>query len=124
MKYIVTINDKSYEVEVEKGQATIVKTTQIAAQPIKEIPVPAVAEAPAHLPSAVPGELIKAPMPGGIVDIKVQAGAAVKKCEVLIILEAMKMENEITAPRDGIVAQIIVAKGASVSTGDILLALQ
>lgn len=128
MKYIVTINDKNYEVEVERGQATIVKTTQVAAAPIQEVvPVPAVPAAPAapaaHV-STVAGELIKAPMPGSILDIKVQQGASVKKGDVLIILEAMKMESEIVAPRDGVVAQIIVAKGASVSTGDILLALQ
>ncbi|NLB52457.1 MAG: biotin/lipoyl-binding protein [Syntrophomonadaceae bacterium] len=125
MKYIVTINDKSYEVEVERGQASIVKTTQVAAAPAQEsVPVTAVPAAPAAHISTVTGELVKAPMPGSILDIKVQQGASVKNGDVLIILEAMKMESEIVAPRDGVVAQIIVAKGASVSTGDILLALQ
>jgi biotin carboxyl carrier protein len=129
MKYIVTINDKSYEVEVERGQASIVKTTQVAAAPVQETvpaaPVtPAAPAAPAAQISTVTGELVKAPMPGSILDIKVQQGTSVKKGEVLIILEAMKMESEIVAPRDGVVAQIIIAKGASVSTGDILLALQ
>lgn len=131
MKYIVTINDKTYEVEVERGQANIVKTTQVPA-----MPVPAAAAAPSEAaPGAVPaapavqantvaGEPVKSPLPGTILDIRAQTGAAVKKGDVLFILEAMKMESEIKAPRDGVVSQIIVAKGASVSTGDILLALQ
>ena len=132
MKYIVTINDKNYEVEVERGKAHIVRTTQAA-----EIPVQPTAPIVHNVPAApvahvahpvegesVAGELLKAPMPGIIVSVNVQPGTVVKKGDVLVILEAMKMENEIVAPRDGIVSQIIVAKGASVSTGDILLALQ
>lgn len=130
MKYIVTINGKNYEVEVERGQATIVKTTAAAA-PVIQAPAPAAA-APAPQPQAqsepaaanVTGEAIKAPMPGTIINFKVSTGAAVKKGDTLLILEAMKMENEISAPRDGVVAEILVAKGASVSTGDVLLALK
>lgn len=130
MKYIVTINDKNYEVEVEKGQATILKTTQSAAPVIQTPAVPAVAAAPAAptqvsaTPNSVSGEAIKAPMPGTILDIKVSLGASVKKGDTLIILEAMKMENEISAPRDGVVSEIITTKGASVSTGDVLMALR
>lgn len=128
MKYIVTINDKNYEVEVEQGQANIIKTTPAtvvpvqAAAPAVDIPVePLVLETQANTMS---GQLLKSPLPGSILAVNVQPGAAVKKGQVLFILEAMKMETEIKAPRDGVVAQIIVAKGASVSTGDILLALQ
>lgn len=131
MKYIVTINNKNYEVEVERGQAHIVRTTQAAEIPV-QVHTPAVPAAPvipaAPLPPApmdpIVGELLKAPMPGIIVSVNILPGAAVKKGEVLVILEAMKMESEIVAPRDGIISQIVVAKGASVSTGDILLALQ
>lgn len=128
MKYIVTINDKNYEVEVERGKAHVVRTTQTA-----EIPVTAYAPAAPVAPVApvhpvqtdiVEGEPLKAPMPGIIVSVNVQPGAAVKKGQVLVVLEAMKMESEVVAPRDATVSQIIVAKGASVSTGDILLALQ
>ncbi|HNX29577.1 MAG TPA: biotin/lipoyl-binding protein [Syntrophomonadaceae bacterium] len=129
MKYIVTINDKNYEVEVERGKANIVRTTQTVELPLAA-PAPTLPAAPV-LPAAhqvqtdtVAGELLKAPMPGIIVSVNVQSGAAVKKGQVLVILEAMKMESEIVAPRDAVVSQIIVAKGASVSTGDILLALQ
>lgn len=136
MKYIVTINDKSYEVEVERGQATILKTTQaepVAVQAVQAAPQPAVQAAPA--PSSTPavaapspvnvsGEAIKAPMPGTILSIKVSPGSSVKKGDILLILEAMKMENEISAPRDGVVSEIFTSNGASVSTGDVLLAIK
>lgn len=132
MKYIVTINDKNYEVEVERGQATLVKTSQAAVpspQPVAAPVAATPAAPPAHpqpaqaAPANVSGEAIKAPMPGTILDIKVNPGASVKEGDILIILEAMKMENEILAPRDGVVTQIITTKGASVSTGDVLLSL-
>lgn len=128
MKYIVTINNKNYEVEVEQGQANIVKTTEAA---------PAVAKAPSAVPAPVPqpsaaattvtsvnGEPIKAPMPGLILNCKVTPGSKVKKGDVLFILEAMKMENEIAASIDGTVVQILAAKGSSVSTGEILAVIQ
>ncbi|KUG04098.1 biotin carboxyl carrier protein of oxaloacetate decarboxylase [hydrocarbon metagenome] len=128
MKYIVTINGKNYEVEVEKGQASIVKTTQAAVVPVQEsVPVsaaPVTPAAPIVQANTVSGEPLKSPLPGTILDVKVHQGASVNKGDVLFILEAMKMETQIKAPRDGVVSQIIVAKGASVSTGDILLALQ
>ena len=62
-------------------------------------------------------------MPGNIIDVKVSNGQSVKKGDVLVILEAMKMENEIMAPRDGAVASVNVTKGATVNTGDVLLSL-
>ena len=128
MKYIVTINDKNYEVEVEKGQASIIKTTQAFVVPVQTTaPVsaaPVEPAVPAAQDSTNPVDLLKAPMPGSIIAVNVHQGDSVKKGDVLLILEAMKMETEINAPRDGVVSQIMVAKGASVSTGDILLALQ
>mgnify|MGYP000958533866 CR=1 FL=1 len=137
MKYIVTLNGKSYEVEVEKGQATVVNVTQAPAAPVQAQPAAAAPAAPASAPAAqapaaaqpapqaanVSGEPIKAPMPGTILSIKVSQGAFVKRGDVVLILEAMKMENEIFAPRDGTVAQILTSQGASVNTGDILLTL-
>lgn len=132
MKYMVTINDKNYEIEVERGQATILKTTQATA-PAPQAPVAPAAPTPAAVPTPAPtqavapsnvsGEAITAPMPGTILDVKVSSGATVKKGEILVILEAMKMENEIIAPRDGVISHINTSKGASVSTGDVLLAL-
>jgi biotin carboxyl carrier protein len=133
MKYIVTINDKNYEVEVERGKASIVKTTQASVIPEQETAaISAAPAAPEAAPlastataaQAVSGDPVKAPMPGTILAVRVQQGAKVNKGDVLFILEAMKMENEVTAPRDGVVSQLNVAQGASVSTGDILLALQ
>ena len=134
MKYIVTINNKNYEVEVEKGKATLLSTTPAT----QSVAAPAVATAPAAAPAPAPNpaqvaqpanvasssaNVIKAPMPGTILDIKVSAGQAVKTGDVLIILEAMKMENEIMAPKDGVVSAIHTSKGASVGTGDALLSL-
>ena len=126
MKYLVTINGKNYEVEVEKGQATVLNTTQAvpAAQPAAPAPVSAPVPVQTAGNANLAGELIKAPMPGTILGIKVAPGTAVKKGETLLILEAMKMENEISAPRDGVVSEIAVAKGASVSTGTVLMALK
>ncbi len=133
MKYIVSINDKNYEVEVERGEARIIKTTQaIHVETASPAPVqatvasatPVAASAPVMNQQAVNGEPLKAPMPGIILSIKTNAGASVKKGDTLFILEAMKMENEITAPRDCVVAQIAVQQGATVSTGDLLAALK
>lgn len=131
MIYEVTINNKKYEVEVEKGQAAIVGT--------KEVPVPASVPQviPAAAPAAAPaiqaapaavyvgsGQAIKAPMPGTILDVRVSAGLRVKKGDVLFILEAMKMENEIVSTVDGAVVQIQAAKGSTVNTGDVLAVIQ
>jgi len=132
MLYIVKIGSKEYEVEVEKGQANIVKTTTITEQTapvtttVASPAAPAVSAVTTTTASAVPaeGEAIKAPMPGMIVDIKVNNGSSVKKGDILVVLEAMKMENELVAPIDGIVAQVLVAKGASVATNDVLIIIQ
>jgi biotin carboxyl carrier protein len=128
MIYIVNINNKEYEVEVEKGKANLVRTTEAAALAPAVKTVEAKSEPQAVAPAAPvvqgAGDPIKAPMPGNILDVKVNAGKAVKKGELLIILEAMKMENEIVAPRDGVVTQIIVSKGAVVATDDVLMTIQ
>jgi len=130
MKYIVTINNKKYEVEVERGKANIISTTDLPAQTVQPAAaaptqtVPSPSPSPSAVQQNVSGQPVKAPMPGTILDVKVNQGAAVKKGDVLFILEAMKMENEITAPVDGVVAQISTSKGSSVNTGDLLAVLQ
>ena len=114
MKYQVSLNGKQFEVEVEKGSVSAVPTGAAPA------PAPAAAApAPAAAPAAAPagGETVAAPMPGTILDIRCTAGQTVKGGDVLFILEAMKMENEICAPHDGTVGTVCVQKGASVQTG-------
>ncbi len=109
-KYRVTVNGSLYEIEVEEMDASAV-----SAAPAAKAAAPApVAAAPAE------GAQVKAPMPGTILDVKVQAGQSVKKGDVLIILEAMKMENEIQAPCDGKITGVNVRKGDSVETQALL----
>lgn len=123
MIYKVSLNGKFYEVEVEKGEA-VIKSEFDAAVPQATAPVAAAYSAPTAAPAAAPASAaaasaaaITAPMPGNINAVKVTSGQAVKEGDVLIILEAMKMENEITAPKAGKVGQIFVQKGATVETG-------
>lgn len=124
MIYKVTLNGKIYEVEVEKGEAVLQAEYEAAlpqaapAVNAAAVPQTAVASAPAAAPAgAASAAAITAPMPGNINAVKVTAGQSVKEGDVLIILEAMKMENEITAPKAGKIGQIYVQKGASVETG-------
>lgn len=126
MKYIVTLNNNTYEVEVEKGAASVVKTEKTATPaPVVEPKTAAVEAKPAAAPAAVgQGEKITAPMPGTILGIKKNTGESVKKGDVIFILEAMKMENEIFAPKDGTMGQVFVSNGATVNIGDILAVIQ
>ncbi len=121
-KFIVNVNGNSYEVEVDE-----VAANGAAAAAPKAAPAPAaaaLAQKAAPAPAAAPagGTPVKAPMPGNVVDIKVANGASVKKGDVVVILEAMKMENEIFAPCDG-VATVVASKGATVNSGDVLITL-
>ena len=125
MKYKVTLNNRVYEVEVEQGEAMLVDEYELAAPaapaPVAAAPVAAAAPAAAAAPVAVAaGEAVKSPMPGNILKINVTQGQQVKEGDVIMILEAMKMENEIVATRSGTIAQIAVSKGAVVETGAVL----
>ena len=132
MKYKVTLNGKTYEVEVEQGKAVLLDEYEALA------PAPAAAAVPAAAPAAAPvaapaasaapvnleaGEAVNAPMPGNILRIDVAKGDTVKARQVLVILEALKMENEIVAPKDGTVAQVVTSKGAVVDTGSPLIVI-
>lgn len=125
MIYRVSLNGKVYEVEVEKGEAMI-KAEFDAAAPAAPAAVEEAKQASAPVavsaaPAAGSAAAINAPMPGNINAVKVTSGQAVKKGDVLIILEAMKMENEIVAPHDGKIGRIFVQKGATVETGTALI---
>ena len=124
MTYKVTLNGRTYEVEVEHGKAILLDEYEaIAPAPVAAAPVAApAAAAPAAAAPAAPvvtgaGEAVNAPMPGNILKVNVQNGQAVKAGEVLVVLEAMKMENEIMAPKAGTVTQVLVSKGSTVDTG-------
>ena len=124
-KFNITVNGVAYEVEVEEVAAG--ESAAPAAAPKAAAPAPKAAPAAkpaAHKAAPVAnGTKVNAPMPGTILDVKVAQGQAVKKGDILCILEAMKMENEILAPQDGTVAQVNVTKGASVNSGDPLVVL-
>lgn len=115
-KFIVNVNGNSYEVEVEEVGGEV-GAAVAAPKAVVSAPAPATKKA-----VSAGGEAVKAPMPGTVLDIKVQNGASVKAGDVLVILEAMKMENEIMAPKDGVVS-VVTSKGASVNTGDVLVTL-
>lgn len=121
MKYKVTLNNRVYEVEVEMGQAMLIDEYDAVAPaaPVAPTAVPAAPAAPVAVPAAAlaSGEVVKAPMPGNILKINVAPGQKVEEGDVLIVLEAMKMENEIVATKSGTVAQVAVSKGAVVETG-------
>ena len=110
-KYNVTVNGTAYEITLEAVDAADVTTATNAA--------PAAAPAPAAKPASG-GETVSSPMPGTILSVNVTNGAAVKKGDVLMVLEAMKMENEIMSPCDGTVTSVNVTKGAAVETGAVL----
>ena len=125
MKYKVTLNNRTYEVEVEEGKAMLIDEYEayapaapapVAAASVAAAPVAAAPAAPAGAALAA-GEVVKSPMPGNILKINVPQGQKVNEGDVLLVLEAMKMENEIVATKSGTVAQIVTAKGAVVETG-------
>ena len=137
MKYNVTLNGKIYEVDVTESDAIVTGVSQVpfvaavpaapVSAPVAEAapaPVAPVSEAPATpaapAPVAADGTQIKAPMPGSILAVKKNVGDAVKAGEVVVVLEAMKMENDIVAPCDGVVKSINAPKGTTVNTDDVL----
>ena len=134
MKYNVTLNGKIYEVDVTETDAVVTGITQVpvavaapAVAPVAIAPVAAPeapAEAPAAAPAVVPvsadGTQVKAPMPGTILAVKKNVGEAVKAGDVIVVLEAMKMENDIVAPCDGTVKSINAPKGSTVNTDDVI----
>lgn len=123
--YTITVNGTPYNVTVEEG------TSSAAPVAVAPTPAPAAAPAPQETPKAAPAQVasapaaagsikVDAPMPGNILDVKVSNGTAVKAGQVLVILEAMKMENEIVAPCDGKITSVVVKKSDTVNSSDTL----
>ena len=121
-RFNVTVNGVTYDVTVEEINDS---TPAAAPAPTAPVAAPKAAPAPAKKPSAgnAGSVAVKAPMPGTIMKVNVSVGATVKKGDVLCVLEAMKMENDICAPADGKVASVNVQKGASVQTEEVLVTL-
>ena len=118
--YTITVNGKAYAVTVEEGATA---GAPVAAAPVAA-PAAAAAPAPAAAPAGAAGSVqVTAPMPGKVVAVKASVGQAVKKGEVVLVLEAMKMENDIVAPEDGTIASINVANGDAVESGAVLATL-
>lgn len=133
-QFKITVNGKTYDVAVEEAggafSASAPAAAPVAAAPAAPVAAPAAAPAPAAQPAVAPAatgttgaEKVNSPMPGNIIDIKVNVGDAVKNGDTLLILEAMKMENEIKAPCDGTVAGVHVSKGDTVDSGALLISL-
>lgn len=114
----ITVNGVVYDVQVEEADGS-----EQSAAPTTSKAVPDTAPAKPAAPKATDGEPVKAPMPGTILDVPVKPGQTVKAGDVLVVLEAMKMENEIKAGRDASVASVEVNKGESVDTGAVLVTL-
>ena len=122
-KFNVTVNGTAYDVEVNEVKAAAPAGAPKAAPAAAPKAAPAPAPAAAAAPVPAGAETVKAPMPGKILSVAVSAGQAVKKGETLLILEAMKMQNEIAAPHDAVVAEVRVAANQTVSTGDDMVVL-
>ena len=133
MKYKVTLNGHTYEVEVEAGKAMLLDEYAAVAPAAAPVAAPAAAPVAAPAPAApaaapagpavTGGTTVAAPMPGNILKVNVTVGQTVKEGDVLLVLEAMKMENEIMAPKAGTVAQVLVTKGSTVDTGATMVVL-
>lgn len=126
-RFSVTVNGKAYDVAVEEITGAAPAPVAAAPAPVAAAPAPAPAPAVAPAPAAAPvaggGEKVQAPMPGTILDIKVAVGDTVSRGQTVVILEAMKMENDIVASCDGKITSILVSKGDTVNSDDVLVTI-
>lgn len=120
MKYVVTLNGKNYEVDVTETDAVITSVSSAPAAAAAPVAAAAAAAVPVNTAVAADGTKVNAPMPGNILAVNFTAGQSVKEGDVMFILEAMKMENEIVAPVSGTVKQVLVSKGSVVETDAVL----
>lgn len=124
-KFNIKVNGKAYEVEVEEVGASFVAAAPVVSAPAQTA-APVAVEKPAEQQKPVVASgssSVKAPMPGTVNAVKVTAGEQVKKGQVIAVLEAMKMENDICAPEDAVIASVAVTQGQSVNTGDVIVTL-
>ena len=120
MKYNVKLNGKIYEVEVEKGVASLLKEYDAISAPAPVLPAQPAAPAPADAVTATVtkgANAVESPLPGVVMELKVSVGAKVKRGDVVLTIEAMKMENEISASKDGTVTAFYVQNGSKVEQG-------
>ena len=124
----VTVNGTKYDVEIEGGKASTPKKPQVAAAPeatgLSVTPKTPIATKPAAAPAAAAGTKVTCPLPGTIISLNVKEGDTVSAGQTLLVLEAMKMENNIDAERGGVVKQVLVSAGATVMEGDVLLVIE
>lgn len=121
-RFRITVNGKVFEVEAEELGG--VETPVATVAPVKAPSAPVAASAPSPTRAAAGASTVDAPLPGLVLDVKVSAGDVVTEGQILVILEAMKMENEIVASQDGVVESVNVAKGDNVSSGDVLVVIK
>lgn len=123
----VTVNGTKYDVEIQGGKAAAVKKPQVASAPeatgLSVTPKTPIATKPAAVPAAT-GAKVTCPLPGTVIAIKVKEGETVSAGQTLVVLEAMKMENNIDAERGGVVKQVLVSAGATVMEGDVLIVIE
>lgn len=117
----ITVNGVAYDVQVEEVGGDAVPS--VPAAPAAPAAAPAAPKAPAAAPKAPAGETVNSPMPGTVLDVQIKPGDYVKAGETMLVLEAMKMENAIVAPKDGKVVEVYVIKGQTVESGTALVAL-
>ena len=125
----VTVNGTKYDVEIEGGKVTTPKKPQVVAVPqaatdISVTPKTPIATKPAAAPAVAGGLKVACPLPGTVLSINVKEGDTVAAGQTLLVLEAMKMENNIDAERGGVVKQVLVSAGATVMEGDVLLVIE
>lgn len=119
----VTVNGNEYEVSVEELSSSAAVAAPAVTAPVAEAPKPAAAPKAVAKPVVAGGNKVESPMPGMVVGFKVADGATVKKGDAILVLEAMKMENDIAATADGVVS-FVTTKGANVNTGDLLAVIK
>ena len=113
MKYVVTLENKQYEIEVEQGEAVVLSESTIAVNAVPQT-ASAVSSSTSQASAPSGGEVVPSPLPGVVLKVCVSAGQQVKAGQLITVIEAMKMENDIVSPRDGVISQVLIVTGQTV----------